>query len=819
MRPLTRTTLLAALLPLFSPLTWGLGLGEITMKSHLNEPLQAEIELLDVKNLTSDDIKIRLATQQDFDLIGVDRAYFLTNITFNIVVSGEDSRIILTTDQPLLEPFLDFLVETRWPAGRLLRSYTVLVDLPERASAERVSSYAQIAASKSEPQDAAEDDEPAQLVPAPTPPSQRPPARSYDKNAEGQPRAGGQYLVQARDTLWEIAASARPENATLEQTMIATAAMNGDAFVGGNINGLKAGYVLQLPSDDEILTTKSEARQRVVEQNQDWAAGIRRSPALRVVADNEFEDLPSESNAEARYAQVGSSSSADEKSEDDASLSDASAPTELASAQMSANGAASEVENVIDSDVESDAESDAESADTAGTRANLDLAAIEARLSRLSEQVTDLRQLVTVKDEQIAALQAQIEQREVMAAQVAQKESERSSMNELAGLPWWVFAFGGVLLISVAGVLFARRGTKLSVATGVSAPLTVPAAPAEPVRPLKADLPREVTASSASESQNGERGYGKDLHNDYLEETVIADALAEADIYVAYGRYQQALDLLERASKADPTSPAPYLKRIKIYLQHDRRAEAEALVKTIEQTHDMDAVQQALALLDHNAPSTSGIDLGELVDVTSGVETGGPIEAGSAADRAVSPLTSTGTSAIANSGLEPVEFDLVDEQPHDLVTPDLSALANSHEQDRHVDQALDLDLGIDTSADVAAKTPRGPEDDASTNTQLGADWGDLGDVNLTIDDNALPPELAAVLGMDTPPPFEDPDDDSELGLIYASDTNPIETKLDLARAYIDMSDEEGARPVLEEVINEGDPQQQAEARELLLRIE
>ena len=725
------------------------------MKSHLNEPLQAEIELLDVQNLTSDDIKIRLATQQDFDLIGVDRAYFLTNIQFNIVVSGDDSRIILTTDQPLLEPFLDFLVETRWPAGRLLRSYTVLVDLPERASAERVSSYAQIAASESETQDAAEEDEPAQLVSAPTPPSQRSPARSYDKNAEGQPRAGGQYLVQARDTLWEIAVSARPENATLEQTMIATAAMNGDAFAGGNINGLRAGYVLQLPSDDEILTTISEARQRVVEQNQDWAAGIRRSPALRVVADNEFEDLSSENGAEARDAQVGSSSSADREFEDDASLPDASAPTELASAQMSASGAANEVESVIESDVESDVGSDVgsvESADAAGTRANLDLAAIEARLSRLGEQVTDLRQLVTLKDEQIAALQAQIEQREVMAAQAAQKESERSSMNELAGLPWWVFAFGGVLLISVGGVFFARRGTKLTVATGVSAPLAVPAAPAEPIQPLKADLPDEIIVPSTNESQNGERGYGKDLHNDYLEVTVISDALAEAEIYVAYGRYQQALDLLERASKADPKNPAPYLKRIKIYLQHDRRAEAEALVKAIEQTHDTKAVQQALALLEHNAPSTSGIDLGDLADDTSGVETGGPIKG------------------------DPIQGGFTG-------------------------------------------TPQEPEANASTDTQLGADWGDLGDANLTIDDNTLPPELAAVLGMDTPPPFEETDDESELGLIYASDTNPIETKLDLARAYIDMGDEEGARPVLDEVANEGDLQQQAEARELLLRIE
>ena len=101
-------------------------------------------------------------------------------------------------------------------------------------------------------------------------------------------------------------------------------------------------------------------------------------------------------------------------------------------------------------------------------------------------------------------------------------------------------------------------------------------------------------------------------------------------------------------------------------------------MKTIEQTHDTKAVQQALALLEHNAPSTSGIDLGDLADDTSGVETGGPI---------------TG---------DPIKGGFTG-------------------------------------------TPQEPEANASTDTQLGADWGDLGDANLTIDDNTLPPELAAVV--------------------------------------------------------------------------
>ena len=94
----------------------------------------------------------------------------------------------------------------------------------------------------------------------------------------------------------------------------------------------------------------------------------------------------------------------------------------------------------------------------------------------------------------------------------------------------------------------------------------------------------------------------------------------------------------------------------------------------------------------------------------------------------------------------------------------------------------------------------------------------LSDDQLVEQDDVLPPELAAVLGTDVPPPTIEADNEPE-GLVYAAEVDPVETQLDLARAYIDMGDEDGARPVLKEVIATGDLRQRAEARELLINID
>jgi len=107
-----------------------LGLGELKLQSYLNEPLKASVDLLNTDGLHGDEIRIRLATREDFKKLGLDRSYFLTSINFEVEVEGGVARIVMTSDEPVLEPYLDFIVEARWPSGRLLREYTILIDPP-----------------------------------------------------------------------------------------------------------------------------------------------------------------------------------------------------------------------------------------------------------------------------------------------------------------------------------------------------------------------------------------------------------------------------------------------------------------------------------------------------------------------------------------------------------------------------------------------------------------------------------------------------------------------------------------------------------------
>ena len=111
--------------------SFALGLGDLKLESFLNEPLKAEVDLLNTDGLHADEIRVRLATREDFERMGVDRAYFLTSIQFEVAVDAQGrGTISISSDDPVLEPYLDFIVEARWPSGRLLREYTVLVDPP-----------------------------------------------------------------------------------------------------------------------------------------------------------------------------------------------------------------------------------------------------------------------------------------------------------------------------------------------------------------------------------------------------------------------------------------------------------------------------------------------------------------------------------------------------------------------------------------------------------------------------------------------------------------------------------------------------------------
>ncbi|HCI87802.1 MAG TPA: peptigoglycan-binding protein LysM, partial [Gammaproteobacteria bacterium] len=100
--------------------------------SYLNEPFRAEVSLLEADALNDNDVHVDLASDAEFERLGVSRDFFLTRINFQVESDESGRRVVLTTEAPLREPYLDFVVEARWPDGRLLREYTVLIDLPPR---------------------------------------------------------------------------------------------------------------------------------------------------------------------------------------------------------------------------------------------------------------------------------------------------------------------------------------------------------------------------------------------------------------------------------------------------------------------------------------------------------------------------------------------------------------------------------------------------------------------------------------------------------------------------------------------------------------
>ncbi|MGC1329948.1 type IV pilus assembly protein FimV, partial [Pseudomonas sp.] len=237
---------IAAASALSSGMARALDLGEVTLKSAANQPLVAEIELLDVRDLAPADIKPSLASPEDFQKAGVNREAILSDLTFTPVInSGGRSVIRVTSKQPVSEPMLKFLVQVLWPQGRLLRDYSVMVD-----------------ASKLAPQGA------APVQPAATP----------AVTAPTQGKEGG-YTTSKRDTLWDIAQKNPNNGASIQQTMLAIQALNPDAFVDGNINRLKTGQVLRMPDAQQATALgQGPAIAEVARQNAAWREGRRLGP-------------------------------------------------------------------------------------------------------------------------------------------------------------------------------------------------------------------------------------------------------------------------------------------------------------------------------------------------------------------------------------------------------------------------------------------------------------------------------------------------------------------------------------------------------------
>ena len=400
-----------------------LGLGEVKLNSTLNQPLKAEISLLQTRGLTDGEIKVRLASPEDFERAGVDRTYLLTELQFDVDYSSGAPVIRITSREPIREPFLNFLVETRWPSGRLLREYTLLMDLPAFASnpapepvrvAERERQQVQRQAPQpvsrpqpravqqpvaQEPQPAAEErfvEEALEPQPA-VEPEVRQPAVEEPLEFVSETQTSSQVYgpVSANQTLWEIARDNRASgDLSVQQTMLAIQRLNPEAFINNNINLLKRGAVLRLPTADEVRNLNlSQAISEVATQNDAWRA--------RIGAADEATGAPLDGRAAAEET------AASDTVEGRVSLA---APGDNESV-LSGSGSGAE-------------DSEALAGELAVTEEELDRSRLEGeelqeRISELDEQIDTMERLVEVSSEEMQAIQSAAEQSETPAESTA----------------------------------------------------------------------------------------------------------------------------------------------------------------------------------------------------------------------------------------------------------------------------------------------------------------------------------------------------------------------------------------------------------------
>jgi pilus assembly protein FimV len=558
-----------------------LGLGEITIESALDQPLVARVELLQLGSVRPDQITVGLASQRDFDRFSIDRSVFLNDIQFNVEALGTDAYIRMTSQRAIKEPFVSLVLDTRWPSGRVLSEYTMLLDPPafsvnESAPAiarPTLSAAAPVATTNSAPQRlaaapsatiapaasadtfeaAAQDDEPVQT------PSAEP------VNNEIVPLAANDdtVTVGTDDTLWDIALQVKPDTSvTVQQTMLALQRLNAEAFIADNINMIRRGQVLRIPDIAQISALSArDAVSEVSRQNQLF--DNRRNVPLA------SQPLAAQPNAMAdASANRGELSLVTDDSDDQ-------------SGAQSANGARSAELDARISGLEDALAVQQEETD----RVNLRADELNERLRLLEEQIESVKEMVRLRDLELAQLQQSLAE----AAQVAANEVAEAAVEEpiitmapeksflqslLATLMANTFALIGavaLLVLALVFVLLRRNKTKN----------------AEALEDLDAmepsiDGPADDASDEGAETQASEEALGEIFNlAEGLDEEMVDDSfgvpqeaaeggdavrelLEEADALISHERYEEAISLLQDGIVAEPNSSELRLKLLEV---------------------------------------------------------------------------------------------------------------------------------------------------------------------------------------------------------------------------------------------------------------
>src|SRR6185312_12622988 len=247
-----------------------LGLGKLTVESALGQPLSARIELTSANKDDLDSLRARIAEPSLYRQNNLTYQATLSRARISLEGAGGQPYLKVTSPVSVQEPFLDLLVELDWAAGRVVREYTFLLDppgMPMAGATEAVTPPRAVTPARTSAA-------PAQRAPAPTSTTAAAPAvaaPAAPATATTGGTGGEQYTVRRGDTLQKIANQYKPADATLDQMLAALFNRNHAAFEGDNMNRLRAGAILDIPSATETQATPAVDATKVVHmQASDW---------------------------------------------------------------------------------------------------------------------------------------------------------------------------------------------------------------------------------------------------------------------------------------------------------------------------------------------------------------------------------------------------------------------------------------------------------------------------------------------------------------------------------------------------------------------
>ncbi|MDY0973904.1 FimV/HubP family polar landmark protein [Massilia sp. CFBP9012] len=545
------------------------GLGKLTVLSALGQPLRAEIELTAGAGEDPASMAVKLASPEAFRAANIEFNPALLSLRFAVDERAGRQVIRVSSTQPLNEPFVDMLLELTWNNGRLVREYTFLLDPAELrttqpaqvAAAPQTRQAAPSAASRPAPAAAARSEAQSE---APNEARIAAARRGAERQArEAQAReAQDSYRVRRGDTLSGIALDVKPADISLDMMLVALYRANPDAFIGNNMNRLKSGQILSIPDADSLRggASQGEARGVVVAHAADFDA-YRNKLAGQVAS--------SAPSATPQGGQSASGRVTARVEQQPTAVSEAQDKLQLSKATPGAAGAPADGTASVEDTVAKERE----------------LAQAEARVKELERNVNELENLMTVPSragaeaEQAAAAAAATAAAEKPVAKPAPRPRparpapppEKSLVDTILDNMLYIGAGALVLLLAALGIS-QRRKRKDADLKPVPAEPSVLGVPGASAHSLFAETGGQSVDTNNSVFNSSFAPSASQL------DTNEVDPVAEADVYIAYGRDAQAEEILKDALRVHPERHPVRLKLLEIYAtRKDVRAfEAQA---------------------------------------------------------------------------------------------------------------------------------------------------------------------------------------------------------------------------------------------------